>query len=105
MELEARKLLWLVIQKAYQHLVQDKQWISRMKCRGKKFLSRSQGTVRLPKDLLWGKGDKDTTDLGANTNAKHICAKFFLKFFLVDIFLFDANERICFCFQEFPTFT
>ena len=30
---------------------------------------------------------------------------FLLKCFLVEIFLFDANKRICFCFKEFPTFT
>ena len=31
--------------------------------------------------------------------------KFFLQIFLADIFLVDANKRIGFCFNKFPTFT
>ena len=37
------------------------------------------------------KGEQDTAEIGAETDA--------------DIFLFDANKMICFCFREFPTFT
>ena len=49
----------------------------------------------------FSKREQDTAELGANTDANHN----FTKFFQTYIFLFDANERICFGFQEFPPFT
>ena len=40
---------------------------------------------------------------------KYWCKPYFhqilLKYFLADIFLFDANKRIYFCFREFQNFT
>ena len=36
------------------------------------------------------KGEPDAAELWANTDATHTCSKF-LKYFLADIFLFDAN--------------
>ena len=45
------------------------------------------------------KGSADHAELCANTDASHTCTKFSHFFLLADIFLFDANERICFCFQ------
>ena len=35
-------------------------------------------------------GEPGAAELGANTDANHTCA-IFLKYFLTDVFLFDAN--------------
>ena len=42
-------------------------------------------------------GEQDTAELGANTDGNHTC-----NLILVDIYIFDDNESICFCFKEFP---
>ena len=39
------------------------------------------------------KGEQDTAELGANTDANHTCTKISLTFFLPDIFLLDAYKK------------
>ena len=43
----------------------------------------------------------DHAELWANTNANHTRKTFFQFSFLADIFHVDANERICFVFENF----
>ena len=42
------------------------------------------------------KEEQDAAEFGANSDANRTCTKFSWFFFLPDILLFDANERICF---------
>ena len=52
------------------------------------------------------KGEQDTAELSANSILMQtILAPNYCDFFFAYIFVFDANERICFCFKEIPTFT
>ena len=49
---------------------------------------------RLPKIIKGIKGDQDTVELGAKTNANHACYNFLI--FPANIFLFEAYKRIFF---------
>ena len=54
----------------------------------------------------WAKGSGELSELCGNTEANHICTRFFSLFFSpATYFHFDANKKKCFCFWEFPTFT
>ena len=51
-------------------------------------------------------GEQDTAELWANTDANHICSNLKKNLFLVDIYIFKANEIIrFFCLKELPSFT
>ena len=58
-----------------------------------------------PPPLYFRKGVAESEAHCINADANHTWSKFSQFFFPADIFHFDANERIYFCFQEFPTFT
>ena len=58
-------------------------------------LSRAEARARTE---IFLKREQDAADLGANTYATHNCTKYFKKNKFADNFLFNAYERICFCF-------
>ena len=52
------------------------------------------------------KAKQYTAELGTKSDANHTCTTFLFYFFVAYIFfLFDTNEKICFCFKEFSTLT